>query len=111
MLAAWIGRKDREHFAVAHLSAQYRVSAIETVAIGILTTALVHPREVFKAAILNNSAAIIVGHNHPSGDLTPSPDDSAVHRGLVAAGELLGIPVLDFVIVHANRWRSLDQPT
>jgi DNA repair protein RadC len=68
-----------------------------------------HPREVFKAAVLANAAAIIVGHNHPSGDPTPSPDDVAVYGRLRCAAEVIGIDLLDFVIVGHGTYRSFNE--
>lgn len=94
-----IGQKDREHFVVLHLDARHRPRAAEVVSVGTLAASLVHPREVFKAAILRNSAAILCGHNHPSGDATPSPEDRAVCARLLSAGKLLEIELLDFVVV------------
>lgn len=73
---------------------------------GILTSTLVHPREVFKGAILSSANAIIVAHNHPSGDPTPSAEDSSLLRRLYSSGELLGIPVLDSVIIGSGRYYS-----
>ena len=107
LIASFIGQKDREHFVVVHLSTQHHPVAIETVSIGCLSSALVHPREVFKSAVLANSACIVIGHNHPSGDLTPSSEDRAVYRQLREAGKLMGIDVLDFLIVSGTRWKSL----
>lgn len=109
LITSFIGQKDREHFVVVHLSTQNDPIAIETVSIGDLSSALVHPREVFKAAILANAASIVIGHNHPSGHLTPSPEDRAVWRQVKAAGELIGIEVMDFIIVGGNRWYSILQ--
>lgn len=104
-----IGAKDREHFIALHLDASHRVVSSETVAIGSLTTAQVHPREVFKAAILSNAAAIIVAHNHPSGSTEPSQADRLVYERLRDAGKLLGIPLLDFLIVSPDKaWSAAD---
>jgi DNA repair protein RadC len=105
-MARFIGTKDREYFVSLHLSTQGVVFGVEIVSLGELNTALVHPREVFKAAILSNADAIIVGHNHPSGDVTPSPEDRAVHRTLMESGDLLGIRVLDFLVVARGKWHS-----
>lgn len=90
---------DREHCLVIMLNGKNRITAINTVSIGTLTSSLVHPREVFKPAILTNAASIILAHNHPSGDPTPSEDDLSITTRLKAAGELLGIPVLDHIII------------
>lgn len=105
-MARFIGTKDREYFISLHLSTQGVVFGVEIVSLGELNTALVHPREVFKAAVLSNADAIIVGHNHPSGDVTPSPEDRAVHRTLKESGDLLGIRVLDFLVVARGKWHS-----
>lgn len=110
-LSELIGAKDREHFVVLHLDTRHRVIASETIAIGSLTQALVHPRETFKAAVRNNSAGVICGHNHPSGELSPSREDHAIHQRLSRVGELLGIPVLDFVIVSRSGYCSLPSPS
>ena len=83
-----------EVFAVLFLSTRHSVLAYHEVGRGTLDTVLVTPREVFKAAILANAAAVILCHSHPSGDPTPSPDDVALTRRLAAAGTLLGIEVL-----------------
>ena len=82
-----------------HLNARNVPIAVEVVSVGSLNASLVHPREVFKAAILNNAAGLILGHNHPSGDPTPSGEDQALTRRMMAAGDLLGIEILDSVIV------------
>lgn len=99
ILRAVIGDSDREHFVVAALDARRRVIGVSTVSIGTLSFSLVHPREVFKPAILLNAAAIVVCHNHPSGDVNPSAEDRDVTRRLVRAGELLGIPVADHIVL------------
>ncbi len=94
-----IGQKDREHFAALLLNARHEITHAHIISSGTLTSSMVHPREVFKAAVLANAAAIIIGHNHPSGTLLPSPADGEVAERLQAAGELLGIAVLDSIIV------------
>ena len=77
---------------------------------GCLNASIVHPREVFKRALLLNGASIILGHNHPSGDPTPSKDDIAITRRLVKGGEILGIEILDHIIIGDNgRYRSLKE--
>jgi DNA repair protein RadC len=84
---------------VALLDRKNRVIGINTVAIGSLTASVVHPREVMKPAILSNAAAIILCHNHPSGDPQPSQEDRVLTQRLVEAGKLLGISVLDHLII------------
>lgn len=100
---------DREKFLIVLLDTKHRVLAMPTISVGHLSGALVHPREVFKAAIRRSSAAIILVHNHPSGDPTPSHDDILVTRRLVEAGKLLGIEVLDHVILGGRDYTSLKQ--
>ena len=99
VLRAFLADTDREHFVALLLDAKNQLIGIHTVAIGSLDTCVVHPREVFKAGILANAASVILAHNHPSGDPTPSPEDRAVTRQLVDAGQMLGIDVHDHVIV------------
>lgn len=99
---------DREHFVVIMLNTKYEIIGINTVSIGTLDASLVHPREVFKPAILTNAAAIILAHNHPSGHPEPSEDDIKVTRKLKEAGEILGIDVLDHIIIGGpNNWYSM----
>lgn len=99
---------DREMFVALYLDSQHVVRGVHVVSVGTLDASVVHPREVFKPAILANAAAVIVAHNHPSGDPTPSAEDRAVTKQLVEAGRILGIPVLDHLVVGAKpRFRSL----
>ena len=93
---------DREHFVVVCLDTKSNVNALNTVSVGTLNSSLVHPREVFKAAILANSNAIILCHNHPSGDPSPSKEDMEVTKRLVEAGNIMGIEVLDHVVIGDN---------
>ena len=90
---------DREHFVVLMVNVKNMVIGINTVSIGTLDSAMAHPREVFKPAILAGARAVIVAHNHLSGDATPSKSDVVVTQKLVDAGELLSIPVIDHVII------------
>jgi DNA repair protein RadC len=98
-----------EEFHVAVLDAQRRIERDVTVTRGILNSALVHPREVFREAIAERAAAVILVHNHPSGDPTPSPDDRTVTNQLIAAGRILDIPVQDHVIIGRNRYVSFAE--
>jgi len=100
-------KKDREYFVVLCLDCKNRVLCINTVSIGTLNASMVHPREVFKPAILANSASIILAHNHPSGDPGPSSSDKEITKQIIAAGEILNIPVLDHVIIGKDSWISL----
>ncbi len=100
---------DREHFKVVHLNTKNQVLRIETTAIGILSSSPVHPREVFKEAVKMSSAGVVLAHNHPSGDPTPSNDDLLLTSRLKEAGEILGISVIDHVIFGDNRYVSLKE--
>lgn len=100
---------DRERFIAIYLDSRHRVNGIEEVAVGTINAAGVDPRDVFKAAILTNSARMIVAHNHPSGSADPSDADIATTERLVEAGKLLGIAVLDHVIIAADDFVSLKQ--
>jgi len=99
LFLTFLQETDREQFFLLCLNTKNEPTALHTVSIGSLDASIVHPREVFKVAILSNAASVIVAHNHPSGDPTPSKEDIQVTRKLQEAGELLGITLLDHVIV------------
>lgn len=101
-----LGDPPQEHFVALLLDTQHAVRGVHTVTVGILDASIVHPRETFRAAILANSAAVVIAHNHPSGDPTPSPEDREVTRQLVEAGRIIGIPVLDHVVIGDGRYLS-----
>lgn len=98
----------QEEFHALLLNAQHRLVREVLVTRGILDAALIHPREVFRPAVAEGAAAVILVHNHPSGDPSPSPEDRAVTRQMAGAGRTLGIPVLDHVIVGDGRWSALS---
>jgi DNA repair protein RadC len=98
-----------EEFHLLTLDAQNRVTRQTLITRGILNSSLVHPREVFRAAIAEAAAGIIVVHNHPSGNPTPSADDKAVTAQLVEAGKLLDMPMYDHVIVGCDRYFSFAE--
>lgn len=100
---------DKEHFMIIMLNTKNRVIAKKVISIGHLQASLVHPREMFKEAIRRSSAAIILVHNHPSGDLTPSKEDLLTTERLREAGAVLGIDVLDHIIVGDNRYFSFRE--
>ncbi|HEY3379441.1 MAG TPA: DNA repair protein RadC [Armatimonadota bacterium] len=104
-----MGQSDREIFLTLLLDTRNRVIGIHEVSVGSLNASLVHPRETFKAAILTNAAALILAHCHPSGDLEPSQEDLAITTRLKEAGELLGIPVLDHLIISDVAFISLKE--
>lgn len=97
------GDGRREHFFAILLTTRHTVIGIETISVGSLNASIVHPREVFRPAITQAAAGIILCHNHPSGDTAPSSDDTEITGRLVEAGKLLGIEVLDHVIVAGDR--------
>lgn len=103
LMVPYAAREVGESFWILPLDSQHRVSAPTVITRGILNASLVHPREVFLAAICARAAAVVLVHNHPSGDPTPSADDRAVTDQMVAAGRLLDIPVHDHVIVGHGR--------
>lgn len=106
----FIGRDDREVFFVMCLNTKNHVIAVHRCHVGSLNASIVHPREVFKSAILNNAASVIVAHQHPSGDITPSMEDINVTKRLAEAGRLLGIEVLDHLVVNNdNDFTSLKE--
>jgi len=94
---------DREAVSVFMLNAAQQVIGHETVSIGTVNMAIAAPREIFKAAIVRDAVAIIVTHNHPSGNVTPSDQDIALTRGLVQAGKLLSVCVLDHIIIGPTK--------
>jgi DNA repair protein RadC len=90
--------QEKEHFYVMHLDTRSRINMVELVNIGTLTASLIHPRETFRRAVIRGSASIIVAHNHPSGEVDPSEEDTKVTKLLFEAGNILGIKMLDHVI-------------
>lgn len=99
----------KEHFVCLFLNTKNKIICKEVISIGSLNAAIVHPREVFHAAIKYCSASIICAHNHPSGDSTPSPEDVNITKRLVKAGETIGIEVLDHVIIGSSSYTSLRE--
>jgi len=100
---------DREHFRVLLLNTKNHVLKNCLVSIGALNSSLVHPREVFKQAIKNSAAAVILCHNHPSGDPSPSNEDIEITKRLIEAGKIIGIEVLDHIITGAGIFLSLKE--
>ena len=101
--------EQKEHFAVLLLNTKNHILSMPDISIGSLTASVVHPREVFEAAVRQAAASLILLHNHPSGDPTPSKEDIAVTQRLVKAGKVMDIPVLDHIIIGDNRFVSLKE--
>ena len=106
ILKPYYAQHDREEMLVLLLDAKHKIIGINSVSVGSLTLSIVHPRETFKAAIVSNCAAIILAHNHPSGDPTPSQEDRTLTARLKQAGEILGIPVLDHLVIGDETYIS-----
>ena len=99
LVAAILEHNTVEQVLVLHFDTRRSLIGVHTVALGTLDAALVHPREIFKVALLANAASVILAHNHPSGDPSPSDDDVVLTTRLVACGQLLGIEVIDHIVI------------
>jgi DNA repair protein RadC len=95
----FLRHETREYFFAIHLDGKNRICCIDEVSIGSLNQSVVHPREVFKTALLSSAAAIIVLHNHPTGDPAPSREDIEITRRLKEVGEIIGVKLLDHIII------------
>ena len=100
---------DKEHFAVILMNIKNHILSMPIISIGGLASSVVDVRKVFKEAIKNNAASVIMVHNHPSGDPTPSKEDIFITRRMIEAGKIMDIPVLDHVIIGNNRYTSLKE--
>jgi DNA repair protein RadC len=109
ILRKYIGSSDREILVMIGLDTKNKINVISTISIGSLSASLAHPREIFKAAILANCASIILGHNHPSNDTRPSQEDIKITERVAAAGEVLGIELLDHVIIGEDNHYSMKE--
>lgn len=98
-----------EHFGIINLNTKNKVNGIHVLSKGTLSKTLVHPREVFKAAMLNNASSIILFHNHPSGDPSPSKEDHEMTKRIAEAGEIIGINVIDHIIIGDGRYCSFKE--
>ncbi len=98
--------ETKEMFMCLHLDGKNRIIAVDLVSIGSLNQSIVHPREVYKTALLSNAAALILIHQHPTGDPTPSSEDIAITRRLKEAGDILGLKVLDHIIIGDGEYLS-----
>ncbi|HIK61260.1 MAG TPA: DNA repair protein RadC [Planctomycetes bacterium] len=109
LLAPELRGEQQESFHALFLDPRHRLKGRQIVSLGTLTSSLVHPREVFAPALRRGAAALIVAHNHPSGDPEPSSEDKAVTRRLLEVGRLVGVPLLDHVVLGHGRWVSLRE--
>ncbi|WP_145335302.1 DNA repair protein RadC [Paenibacillus xylanexedens] len=100
---------QKEHFVCLFLNSKNHIIAQETLSMGSLNASIVHPREVFRAAIKCSSASIVCAHNHPSGDPTPSPEDIQITKRLIEAGAIVGIDVLDHLVIGDGTYVSLKE--
>lgn len=108
-LIRYIGQRNKEYFVMLLLDSRLNLIKIVDVSVGTLNQNLVHPREVFKEAIQNSAACIIVAHNHPSNDIEPSPEDVALTRRLEEASKILGIKLLDHLIITKDSHSSMKE--
>jgi len=106
-LFGFLSNESREVFMALHLDSKNRIVCLDQVSTGSLNASIVHPREVFKSAMLSSAAAILFLHNHPSGDPTPSKEDLELTKRLKEAGELLGVRVLDHIVIGSGCYQSL----
>lgn len=106
LFRAYIGDSDREHMVAIFLDTQNRFIGVHTIAVGTVDYCVVNPREVFKAALLCNATSLLLAHNHPSGEPTPSQDDIRLTRDLKKAAELLDIELMDHIVVGEARYAS-----
>lgn len=107
LLKQFIENSDREQLVVCALDTKNQPTSINIASIGTLNSSLVHPREIFKSAILGNAASIIIAHNHPSGITDPSKEDIDITIRLKEAGKILGIDLLDHIIIANEKYTSL----
>jgi DNA repair protein RadC len=108
-IRASIKDKAKEHFKLILLNPRNKIIGISTISIGTLNASLVHPREVFKDAIMHTAASVVLAHNHPSGDPEPSEDDITITKRLIEAGKILGVEVIDHIIVGKNGFLSFEE--
>ncbi len=108
-IRASIKDKAKEHFKLILLDTRNKIIGISTISIGTLNASLVHPREIFKEAIIHNSASVVLAHNHPSGDPEPSEEDLTITERLVESGKILGIEVIDHIIIGKTNFSSFKE--
>ena len=105
----FLAELDREELIVACLNSKNEINSVNVVSVGSLNSSIVHPREVFKTAILSNAASIVMIHNHPSGDITPSKEDKEITLRIKESGTILGIALLDHIIIGDDKYYSFKE--
>ena len=108
-VAPMLRYEQKEHFLVMMLDVRNRILAMSTISVGGLTSSIAHPREVFREAIRHSAAALVLVHNHPSGDPSPSRADIELTRQMMKAGEIMGIPVLDHIVLANDEFVSIKE--
>lgn len=108
-IRASIKDKAKEHFKLILLNARNKIPGVSTISIGSLNASIVHPREVFKDAIMHNAYSVVLAHNHPSGDSEPSEDDLTITKRLKESGKIQGIEVIDHIIITKNGFFSFKE--
>lgn len=102
-----LGDADREHALALHLDTKHRPLALRLVSVGSIDHTFLAPREIYRSALLDNAAAVIICHNHPSGDPEPSRDDERVTRRIAEAGRVVGVELLDALVIGGGSWVSM----
>lgn len=107
IMKTFIGNSDREHLILICMNSKNEPTHIQTISIGSINKSVIHPREIFKTAILSNANSIMIGHNHPSGDVTPSPEDVNVTERLMLISEIMGILFYDHIVFSESHTHSI----
>lgn len=107
IMKSFIGNSDREHLILICMNSKNEPTHIQTLSIGSINQSIIHPREVFKTAILSNANSIMIGDNHPSGDVTPSPEDVNVTERLMLISEMMGILFYDHIVFSESHTHSI----
>ena len=105
-ITEYLENQEQENFVIIALNAKKSVTSVRVISVGTVNYTVVHAREVFRYAIMENASAVIICHNHPSGDCSPSEDDLKTTDDLIKAGEVLGIKVLDHIIISKDKYFS-----
>lgn len=107
ILKSFIGNSDREHLILICMNSKNEPTHIQTLSIGSINQSIIHPREIFKTAIFSNANSIMIGHNHPSGDVTPSPEDINITERLMLISEMMGILFYDHIVFSESHTHSI----